>query len=246
MSIFVSRRRELLLWAVMTLFCGVTGPFGSFVFLEWNSRFLYWGLQIGAAMMIGGLIELLSANFFANMKSLHRDMISACVMTVLFSPVVFIMNKWFFPKELMTFLTPVIVVIGVLMMSGLVIGIWRYANNLNEIAGARLDIPKLLQRLDQDLGPIYALTAKSHLVEVACEQGLQTIRLRFSDAVDEMKPVEGIMVHRSHWVCRSCVQGFHYDGKKLMIEMKNGTTYPVSASGRVNISRLGIDVPLPD
>lgn len=234
------------MWAVMSLICGLTGPFGSYVYLDWNIRFLYWGVLTGAAMVFGAVIELISANFFVNVKSMYRDLISACVMTVLFSPVVVSLNGLFYPENVISSLTPTVVILGVLVVSVLMIGIWRYINQINEYAAARSEGPKLLQRLDQDIGVIYALTANSHLVEVACENGQQSIRLRFSDAVDEMHPIEGIMVHRSHWVNRCYVKGFIYEGKKLMVEMENGTSFPVSASGRVNISRLGIDVPLPD
>ena len=71
MSIFVTRRRELLMWAVMSLICGLTGPFGSYVYLDWNIRFLYWGVLMGAAMVFGAAIELINANFFVNVKFCH-------------------------------------------------------------------------------------------------------------------------------------------------------------------------------
>lgn len=243
MSIFVFRRRELLLWAIATLFFGISGPFGSFVYLDWSSRFLYWGTQIAVAIFLGAIIELMVTNFFGAVKSVWRDVISAIIMTVLFTPVVHYLNYWFFPSEVFTILSAISVTVGVFCVTAFAIMSWRYVNTLNALDMVKEKGPKLRQRLDDDLGDIYALTANSHLVEVVCEQGVQTIRLRFSDAVDEMKPVDGVLVHRSHWICLSHIDSFFFDGKKLMIRLCNGSSYPVSANGRVNLTRLGIEIP---
>lgn len=243
MSIFVFRRRELLLWAIATLFFGISGPFGSFVYLDWSSRFLYWGTQIAGAIILGALIELLVTNFFGKIKSLWRDAISVVVMTVLFTPVVYYVNYWYFPAEILVYIGTMTVAVGVFCVTAFAIMSWRYVHTLNALNEVKENGPKLLQRLDDDLGDIYALTANSHLVEVACEQGVQTIRFRFSDAVEEMKPVDGVLVHRSHWICRSHIDSFFYEGKKLMVRLDNGSSYPVSANGRVNLTRLGIEIP---
>lgn len=243
MSVFVSRRRELVLWAIMTLFCGVSGPFGSFVYLGVGDRVLYWGTQIGIAMIIGGIIEFIGVNYLGRFSLMTRDAVSTCVMTILFSPVVFALNAHFYPPEVLEGFRIEILIAGVFIITALTIGVWRAVNAYNAKSSDEGVAPKLLKRLEEDMGDIYALTANSHLVEVSFAQGVQTIRFRFSDAVDEMKPVEGVMVHRSHWVCKACIEEFFFDGKKLMVRLDNGSSYPVSATGRVNLGRIGIDVP---
>jgi hypothetical protein len=89
--------------------------------------------------------------------------------------------------------------------------------------------PRLLDRLPPKLGhEIIALEMEDHYVRVHTGQGSGLLLMRMRDAVAELEGVEGAQVHRSWWVARAAVVSASRSGRRLLIELSNGTRVTVA------------------
>lgn len=101
--------------------------------------------------------------------------------------------------------------------------------------------PRLLDRVPDDLrGQVLRLSARDHLVEVSTCQGVVEIRLRLADAIREMEPVEGFLIHRSHWVMRDAIDRVERTSGKVFLVLVNGDRVPVSRTYRAGLEAAGI------
>ena len=75
------------------------------------------------------------------------------------------------------------------------------------------------------------LRMQDHYVEVHTEAGSELLLLRFRDALREVEGVNGLQVHRSHWVAREAVAGIERrGGGRVSLRLVNGSRVPVSRS----------------
>lgn len=91
----------------------------------------------------------------------------------------------------------------------------------------------ILERLPNALGRnIIHVSSRDHHVEMQTTKGVHKVRMRFSDALKELADLEGIQVHRSHWVARREIKTVEmHDGKTVLV-LKNGANVPVSRTFR--------------
>ncbi len=90
--------------------------------------------------------------------------------------------------------------------------------------------PPFLDRIPPRLGRnLLALEMEDHYVRVHTDQGSDLILLRLRDAIGELTGVEGMQVHRSHWVAGRAVAGVERsaDGR-LTLVLTDGRRVPVS------------------
>ena len=98
-------------------------------------------------------------------------------------------------------------------------------------AGAKSPASALLARLPPPKrGELHHLRMQDHYVEVHTEKGMEMVLLRFRDALQEVEDVEGMQVHRSHWVARTAVEGVERRDGRMTLRLVNGTRVPVSRS----------------
>ncbi len=75
------------------------------------------------------------------------------------------------------------------------------------------------------------LRMQDHYVEVHTAAGSEMLLLRFRDALREVEHIDGLRVHRSHWVARAAVVGVERQrGGRIALRLVNGTKVPVSRS----------------
>ena len=74
------------------------------------------------------------------------------------------------------------------------------------------------------------LRMQDHYIEVHTSRGMEMVLLRFRDALREVEGVDGMQVHRSHWVARAAVDGVERRGGRVTLRLVNGTRVPVSRS----------------
>lgn len=79
-------------------------------------------------------------------------------------------------------------------------------------------------------GRILAMSAERHYVRVITEAGEDLILMRFSDAVALCGCLDGVQVHRSHWVRRSAIRDVSRGSGKTEVLLKSGHSLPVSRS----------------
>lgn len=90
---------------------------------------------------------------------------------------------------------------------------------------------QFLSRLPAHLGTdLLHLQMQDHYIEVHTTLGSELILLRFRDALRELADVDGLQVHRSHWVARhAVVETIRRDGR-VFLRLSNAVNVPVSRS----------------
>lgn len=90
----------------------------------------------------------------------------------------------------------------------------------------------ILARLPPKLrgAALYAVEAEDHYIRLHTSAGSDLVLLRFSDALAELRGIEGAQVHRSWWVARAAVESSHREDGKLLLVLRGGTKAPVSRS----------------
>ena len=78
------------------------------------------------------------------------------------------------------------------------------------------------------LSDITFVKAEEHYVRVHSEQAEELVAYRFGMALKDLEGEDGFQVHRSYWVRRSAVVGTQDSGSRLTLEIKDGSTVPVS------------------
>lgn len=77
-------------------------------------------------------------------------------------------------------------------------------------------------------GEIIALQAEDHYVRVHTRRGSALIHYRFRDAMQDLRHVEGLQVHRSFWVRRSAITQQLVERHNRFVQLDNGLKVPVS------------------
>ena len=92
-------------------------------------------------------------------------------------------------------------------------------------------VSALLARLPvHKRGELHHLRMQDHYVEVHTDRGMEMVLLRFRDALREVEEVDGLQVHRSHWVARAAVERVERRDGRVTLLLVNGSTVPVSRS----------------
>lgn len=93
------------------------------------------------------------------------------------------------------------------------------------------DAPLLARLPARSRAELLHLRMQDHYVEVHTTSGSEMLLLRFRDALREVEGVDGLRVHRSHWVARAAVVGVERErGGRLALRLVNGVKVPVSRS----------------
>lgn len=101
--------------------------------------------------------------------------------------------------------------------------------------------PPLLDRLRPQLrGRLSHLSMQDHYVDVYTDKGHQLVLMRLVDAVREAAPVEGMQIHRSHWIALDAVGRVFTEGGRLQVEMADGTILPVARSSQAAVRSAGL------
>lgn len=99
-------------------------------------------------------------------------------------------------------------------------------------------VPLLLRRLaPQNRGVLQHISVEDHYSMVRTSAGSELILLRFSDAVREAEPAEGMQVHRSHWVARDFVASLKTEKGRVLLVLEDGSSVPVSRSFAPEVRR---------
>ncbi len=77
---------------------------------------------------------------------------------------------------------------------------------------------------------IIALKAEDHYVRVYTEKGDTLVHYRFRDAVQDLRGVDGLQVHRSYWVRRSAITRRSVRANNHVLQVGNDLSIPISRS----------------
>lgn len=91
--------------------------------------------------------------------------------------------------------------------------------------------PDFLRRLSpRTRGTLWALSSERHYVRIRTDAGTELVLMRLGDAIDQCRHLDGIRIHRSHWVARAGMARVDRTGGKLLVVLRDGTVLPVSRS----------------
>lgn len=96
--------------------------------------------------------------------------------------------------------------------------------------------PRFFDRLEKlrGLAPqeLLAVEAEDHYIRVHSPRGKELIYYRFRDALEELRPFDGLHVHRSVWVQRSRITRVEESGRSTWVVLESGDRLPVSFANR--------------
>ncbi len=244
-------RLTLFVWASAVIVAVVAGPFGTFEAMGVAERALYWFVVVSASVLVGYFVQALAVAFAGQDRPVLSDTLSIVLMTGAFAPVVWFISKWFEsvsdPMLGQMYLYVFVIVVFVVIMRRLIFGSAQETTPEAEVAAVSLPTepmpqPRLLRRLKPEMqGEILRLQGSGHHVEVTTDKGSETLRLRLTDAINEMEPVIGYCAHRSHWVTDGSIERVEREtNNKLVLVLTNGDRIPVSRKYRPGLEDAGI------
>lgn len=224
----------ILAWIVITLLFTISGPFGTYGILSLLPRFGFFALAVGLSLAFGVAARAAIQQVRPGVKylpaSVGASALTAGLVALILPPVG--QRVVGLPHEDMP--NPAELALVVMFLGIGVVLLRLFLSPPGALPGddpvpAPTERPRLLSRLAPDIdGAILHLSVSDHYVEVATERGSGRVLMRFSDAVDEVAPVEGLQVHRSHWVARKAVMRIERQTGRTFVILTNGTRVPVS------------------
>lgn len=221
-------------WAALAgaaLILGMVGPFGTYESLRLPARLAYWAAIVVSTYFLGfAFVCLLERLVFPERPEPAGFALIGAMAGVPVALFVWVLNRLVYGADVifllpLTFYTVAIAAVA----SGLIAFISKKVSSAPAVAEPVVRRPKLLDRLPPRLrGKLLYLSMQDHYVEVVTDRGSELVLMRMSDAVDETAPVDGLQVHRSHWVARDAVAGTERRGGRLMLRMSDGAELPVS------------------
>lgn len=244
-------------WFLITVgLLAYLGPFGTWASLTISDRLLFWAITVGANWVVGNVVFTSTIRAFRVRKwPTWAGLALAAIVTALPGTgtvwLVVAIYLDYQPSDL----SGVIELYSKVFVLHLVIGslvfhLVERTRRQRDIArntsvpesstpGERVDdIPKaapeaaLLARLSaRSRAKLLHLHMQDHYVEVNTAAGSELLLLRFRDALREVEDVNGLQVHRSHWVARDAVAGVERrGGGRVILRLVNGSRVPVSRS----------------
>lgn len=89
-------------------------------------------------------------------------------------------------------------------------------------------------------GALIRLEVNDHYVKVVTESGSENLLMRLADAISETEGVDGLQVHRSHWVARDAITGLARERGKCVLVLQDGSQVPVSRSHAPRVQALAL------
>lgn len=233
---------------MLVSFLGATmGPFGTYEAHPFLHRLFYWSMVTAASILIGGACNRTSRRHIPQTRPILQDLAMITLTVLCFTP-----PLWFLTRHL-AFRDPshgppiltmsyyvAAITLSVCALRRIIPG-FEPVGYFDEKPPQQSEGPRLTRRLSPDFqGPILRLSVRDHFVDVISETGIETIRMRFADAIDEMDTVKGHCTHRSHWVAQDAIAGSGREGSKIILTLTNGDQVPVSRKYKPALEEAGM------
>lgn len=244
------------IWSAAILVATIAGPFGTAAVMGAPQRAFYWLLVVSLSVLVGYGGRAMALALVGMDRPFLFDLTMVALVTAVLAPAV-----WYITGTVRmvssTEVQPLSAFAGYVVLCTGVIAVGRRVvpgfeprcyqflagpDTAPVVAGDVTPEPRLLRRLPPPLrGRVLRLTANDHFVEVVTEHGTEALRMRLTDAVDEMEPVSGYFVHRSHWVAHSAIARVErQNAQKLFVVLENDDPVPVSRKFRCNLEAAGL------
>jgi hypothetical protein len=208
----------------------VAGPFGTLQTMPVPVRLAYWGAVIFSGVAIGALCRAILLTTCRHWRPLPLDLKISLATATLLAPLIYGLRGALDPVLSWSDLLPVTIWLNTLVFVAPITLLQRKLGPEPVPDEGAPPRPRLARRLPETLqeAEILRLSGNGHNVEVVTDRGTETLRLRLSDAIDEMEPVAGICTHRSHWVALAAIAGRVRAQGKSYVLLRNGERIPVT------------------
>lgn len=223
------------------------GPFGTYSEMSFGLRLVYFGLLcngIGLCMMVCVSIAT-GASAHPWYSMIPRTLLGNAIGAVPGLGLVLAMYGWMREPALDLGLARLAQMWGQVTLLGTIITLaelWRTGYILPSpktqdsppAKGSSRDPNIAPTQLHAQLAPeharseIVSMSMQDHYVEVTTTRGTEMVLMRFSDAIKDVAPVDGLRVHRSHWVATAHIDDLQRSGHKAQITLRDGRQLPVS------------------
>ncbi|MFK7939929.1 MAG: LytTR family DNA-binding domain-containing protein [Roseovarius sp.] len=248
----VSRPATLFVWAACCIACVLAGPFGTYEAMGTGARAAYWTTLTTLGIAMGFLIYAICFWLIGKEKTPVFPWMAAGLLTATFGPMAVALRAGFAAQIAPLEVYPLSMTINIFLVSLAVFAFRQFLpevtvedDTLPEEPATQMPLvpqPRLMRRLPEGItGPVICLSANDHHVEVVTQTDRYELRMRLSDAIDEMEPVEGICVHRSHWVAYTAVVHIErQNAHKTQVHLSNGDVLPVSRKYKSRLEKEGL------
>lgn len=234
---------------ILTAFFALSGPFGTYTRFELGQRSLFWAAFLAVTLLWGILFRVFLMTRFPGMSFWRAAFFvsfgSAFILALPFQKFLEFMAGGAVgdaPSMVEIVMTIFVVGIGVSsirQMFGAPPAVKPAP--VRTMPTAVTPAPRLLARIEPELqGQIIRLSARDHYLDVFTEKGSVELLMRFSDALTELEGLDGMQVHRSHWVALGAVTGKARDGDRVFLLTKDGGRVPVSRKHRPELAERGM------
>lgn len=247
---------ETVILPVLCFLAAYAGPFGTYN-NSFPYRLAFWTLVIFTSVLMAGWFTRLAHRLVSRKRPWLQDLFVVGLMTACFSPVLigysagFLAVRFASLADALPFAQFVAIISLCITTSRRIIaGRLRGASSdpdagegesADTLSPEPVPEPRLMRRLPESFrGPILRLTVEDHFVDVVGPEQTHRLRMRFSDAIDEMDPITGFCTHRSHWVARAAVERVDRDGGRIFLVLTNGDQVPVSRTYRPQVEVAGL------
>ena len=231
-------RRHLIAVVLSIALFSWLGPFGTATRLEPGTLVAYWAMAIAGNWLIAVTMAPFAIRLFMRAgKPALAGVLASSVIAALPGTGVVWSVEWALAEAitsatLLAWIYACVVTIHVVLayLAWRLVELPLQPDNVSTSPVVSAPSP-FLSRLPDRLGEdLLHLHMQDHYVEVATAKGHELVLLRFRDALREVESLDGMQVHRSHWVARHAVSGVVRRDGRIFLDLCNGSRVPVSRS----------------
>jgi hypothetical protein len=224
-------------------FLGLVGAFGTDRLPFWPRLGLFLLVGLGGSVLVAGAIWTTAKIAWLRARPLIRRVAIGVVLALLAAVWIWLAVGFTLtggPKLAWLPLTFGYALVMSVVMSFLSWAIFR-PRRQDAAAPMAARSEKFMERLPFRLrdAELYAVEAEDHYLRVRTSKGSDLILLRFSDALSELKGVDGVQIHRSWWAARAGVGDVKRSEGRVTLVLKDGAEAPVSRTYAKALRELG-------
>lgn len=249
-------------WAALSLALAVSGPFGTYEHCTFLTRLWCFSVLVGLGLMYGIGARAGLQSIFPTLSFWRASLIViGASLVILPVPLLFLLARLTMLRP--TSLPSLTETAAIVLVFGLATAAIRWtmarasvvpadvsragspdavrpAEEAVAMDDAELAPPRLFSRLAAvDAGQLIRLSARNHYVDVVTDKGTSSLLIRMSDAIAELDGIDGLRVHRSHWVAAQAVRGHERKGDKRLLILADGARIPVSRKLQRDVATRG-------
>lgn len=235
------------LWVMLagaSLILGISGPFQTFELISTLPRLGYWGLIVVSTYGIGFVITSYAEHAWSRSRSVIGTALVGGVVGLAVGIWILVLNRIAFGPVLDDWQEAAAIIAYGVVISTVILVVLRQVGKSRAQAetAKQADTPALLDRLPLDKrGALVALSVQDHYVEVTTFAGTELVLMRLGDAIRETNGVDGLQVHRSHWVAMHAIRSARRKPSGGgILTLASGRELPISRSFMKDADAAGL------